>query len=50
MQETITTPALDLGITELEPMEAPGFWSTVGGIAAGIAVGYGAFALGVAVT
>jgi hypothetical protein len=58
MQNTFSTPVvlpeLDLGIEALEPMEAPGFWDTLGGLAAGTVVGggvvYGAIAVGVAVT
>ncbi|MFE9404854.1 hypothetical protein ACFYNY_24370 [Streptomyces sp. NPDC006530] len=49
---------LDLGITELEPMEAPGFWDTAGGFVAGTVVGgavvgggiWGGIAIGTAIT
>ncbi|MFD7169519.1 hypothetical protein [Streptomyces violascens] len=49
---------LDLGITELEPMEAPGFWDTAGGFVAGTVVGgavvgggvYGGIVLGATIT
>jgi hypothetical protein len=43
-----------LDVEELEAMEAPGFWDTVGGIAAGTVVGgaalYGGVAIGIAIT
>lgn len=32
-------PQLDLGIEELETMEAPGFWEWAAGIGTGIVVG-----------
>lgn len=36
------TPAgLDLAVTELEDLEAPGFWDTAAGVGAGTVVGYG---------
>lgn len=35
---TITGPALELGMQELEAMEAPGFWDTIGGIVTGMSV------------
>ncbi len=37
-------------IEELENLEAPGFWSFVGGVAAGGALVFGGYALGVAIT
>lgn len=47
-------PVIDLGVEELETLEAPGFWDTAGGVVAGGVVGtaavYGGFALGVALT
>lgn len=57
MQESaidVSTPLLALEVQELEAMEAPGFWDTVGGIAAGTVVGgaalYGGVAIGIAIT
>ncbi|MBT2392595.1 hypothetical protein J7E87_24980 [Streptomyces sp. ISL-1] len=56
MQENINkdiTPALELGMQELEVMEAPGFWSNFKtGVGASIAVSavYGGVASAVAVT
>jgi hypothetical protein len=38
-----------LDIEELEAMEAPGFWDTVGGVVAGVVVGGAAVAGGVAI-
>ncbi|WP_328609263.1 hypothetical protein OG943_09100 [Amycolatopsis sp. NBC_00345] len=35
---TLARPALELGMQELEAMEAPGFWDTVGGIFTGVSV------------
>ncbi len=35
MLDPETTPGLELALQELEPMEAPGFWT---GFAAGVAV------------
>ncbi len=34
---TVLDPVLELGMQELEPMEAPGWW-TAAGVAAGVAV------------
>jgi len=53
--EVLSAPAdLLLDVEELEAMEAPGFWDTVGGIAAGTVVGgaalYGGVAIGIAIT
>jgi hypothetical protein len=57
--QALSTPAeftadLLLDVEELEAMEAPGFWDTVGGIAVGTVVGgaalYGGVAIGVAIT
>lgn len=46
MSTTVTAPAaLDLGMTELEDLAAPGFWDTAAGVAGGLIVGYGAVAL-----
>ncbi|MCA6091475.1 daptide-type RiPP [Streptomyces cinnamoneus] len=46
---TETAVNLELGLQELEAMEAPGFWSTAGGVATGIGVvsivGYAAVSL-----
>ncbi|WP_269858692.1 hypothetical protein [Streptomyces sp. RPT161] len=58
MQNTIELSTLDLGISELEPMEAPGFWDTAAGFVTGTVIGgavvggsvYGGIALGVAIT
>jgi len=59
MQNVIDTPfdslaELSLDVQELEAMEAPGFWDTVGGIAVGTVVGgaaiYGGVAIGIAIT
>ena len=41
---------LVLDIEDLESLDAPGFWSGLAGVAVGIAAGYGALALGVALT
>jgi hypothetical protein len=41
---------LVLDIEDLESLEAPGFWEGLLGVAVGLAVGAGAFALGVALT
>jgi len=41
---------LDLGIEDLETLDAPGFWSWAAGVVAGGAAGYGAFWLGVTLT
>lgn len=35
------TTGLDLAVTELEDLEAPGFWDTAAGVGAGAVVGYG---------
>ncbi|MEV4422575.1 daptide-type RiPP [Patulibacter sp. NPDC049589] len=32
---------LDLAVTELEALEAPGFWDTAAGVGAGTVIGYG---------
>jgi len=59
MQNVIDRPFdsladLSLDVEELEAMEAPGFWDTVGGIAVGTVVGgaaiYGGVAIGIAIT
>ena len=57
MQEFVKDTSNDLlalDVQELEAMEAPGFWDTVGGIAAGTVVGgaalYGGVAIGIAIT
>jgi hypothetical protein len=57
MQESVLdagTQLLMLDVEELEAMEAPGFWDTVGGIAVGTVVGgaalYGGVAIGIAIT
>lgn len=59
MQNVIDAPFdsltdLSLDVQELEAMEAPGFWDTVGGIAVGTVVGgaaiYGGVAIGIAIT
>jgi hypothetical protein len=39
---------LDLGIEELDEVEAPGFWEWVAGIGAGTIIGGGVLYLGVA--
>jgi hypothetical protein len=41
---------LVLDIEDLESLEAPGFWEGLLGVAVGVAAGYGALALGVALT
>lgn len=41
---------LDLGVEELEPMEAPGFWSWVTGIGVGVIVGGAVLYAGIAIT
>ena len=53
--EVLSAPSdLLLDVEELEAMEAPGFWDTVGGIAVGTVVGgaaiYGGVAIGIAIT
>jgi hypothetical protein len=51
--DTDTAPemdALDLGIEELDETVAPGAWEWVAGIGAGAVAGYGAVALGAAIT
>ncbi|GAA3800601.1 hypothetical protein GCM10022403_038610 [Streptomyces coacervatus] len=44
-----TTLGLELGLQELEAMEAPGFWDTAGGVVTGMSVvslvGYSAVSL-----
>ncbi|MCG7421922.1 hypothetical protein MHY29_03575 [Micrococcus sp. ACRRV] len=44
MNETMSQ--LDLTMDALEGLEAPGFWSTAGGVAAGVVVGGGLVYLG----
>ncbi|SNQ49639.1 conserved hypothetical protein [Frankia canadensis] len=47
-------PSLDLGVEELESLEAPAWWHYVLGFGAGAAVGgaalYGGIAIGIAIT
>ncbi len=51
MENTIVAPSLELGLQELEPMEAPG-WATAAGITVGVistaSLAYGGWALSVA--
>lgn len=42
--------SLDLGIEELEPMEAPDFWSWVAGIGVGVVIGGAVLYAGIAIT
>ena len=37
-----SSTGLDQAVTELEDLEAPGFWDTAAGVGAGAIVGYGA--------
>jgi hypothetical protein len=41
---------LDLGIEELESLEAPSFWAWIAGIGAGVVIGGGVLYLGIAIT
>ena len=41
---------LELGVEELEPMEAPGLWSWVAGIGVGVIVGGAILYAGIAIT
>jgi hypothetical protein len=51
MQATMQRESeLDLAMEELEPLEAPCFWCYVAGIGAGVALGAGAVAVGLALT
>ncbi|WP_202596790.1 daptide-type RiPP [Curtobacterium oceanosedimentum] len=48
MTETITSVGtLDFAVSELEDLEAPGFWDTAAGFATGVVVGGGLVAGGV---
>lgn len=38
MEKTNSNSVLELGMQELEAMEAPGFWSTAAGVSAGMSV------------
>ncbi|MFI2431564.1 daptide-type RiPP [Streptomyces sp. NPDC018693] len=55
MQDSVamdTFPALELGMQELEAMEAPGWWTAVGvsaGVVVASAVGYGSYVASAAV-
>jgi len=40
----------DLVVEELEELQAPGFWDTVGGFAVGAGVVGGGLAIGIAIT
>ncbi|MFG2311991.1 daptide-type RiPP [Streptomyces sp. NPDC048566] len=55
MQDNVvvdTFPALELGMQELEAMEAPGWWTAVGvsaGVVVASAAGYGSYVASAAV-